>query len=134
MEFITGPFLWLWVVPLVINYQLAKNSGKNTTTVSLLTLLFSWLITISLFSTYLLNQEGEAHDYSGNNVCPICDRAFRSGDSSCFLCSINQQLQEGVLVLNNDNHCSYCNRQNRIDDISCYACGSDLQLQTQLSK
>ncbi|MDH4317239.1 MAG: hypothetical protein OEV64_02510 [Desulfobulbaceae bacterium] len=126
MEFITGPFLWLWVVPLFINYQLAKNRGKNPVTISILTLIFSWLITISLFSTYLLNQEEEPMEYHRDNTCPICNRSLRSSDSSCFLCSIQGQLQRGALVLQQGKCCTYCHRQNRMDDISCYTCGSDL--------
>lgn len=124
MDIQVGPLLILWVLPLIINYRLAKKQKKNIAFILLLTLCFSWVITIALFSVQLLFQMGDT-EYL-DRICPKCNRPFRNEDDSCFLCGIRKQLTHGSTSLRRGKACVNCHRVNRMEDDTCFACGHHL--------
>jgi hypothetical protein len=120
MEILSSPFIFLWILPLVINYFLAKSRGKNVALMLVLTLFFSWIITISLSCMQLV-----ADRYSPEligNTCPDCHRQYRSEDLSCIACHPDDQLVAQPAFVHNSKSCKKCGRQNRINDFACFAC------------
>ena len=122
MEIQIGPLVFLWILPLFINYYLAKNRKKNVAITLVLTLFFSWLITISLFSTYLLSNLGDTNPTE--KVCHRCGRFLRADDSVCYACSFGTQMNQSTVPIKEGKTCLKCH--NRLTDSACLACGSPL--------
>ncbi len=126
MEFLTSPFFFLWVLPLAINYFLAKSRGKNVALMLVLTLFFSWIITISLACMQLV-EERYSPELQGN-TCPDCHRQYRTEDLTCISCHPEDQLVTQPVFVQHGKSCKKCGRHNRIDDFSCFDCHAILPL------
>lgn len=126
MDFFSSPLIFLWVLPLIINYFLAKSRGKNVFLMLFLTLFLSWLITISLVCMQLV--EKRSSPLLEGNTCPICHRQYRSDDAACFICSLNNQLVEQPVHVQHGKICKNCGRHNRINDVACYSCNTLLSV------
>ncbi len=120
MDILTSPFLYLWVLPLIVNFFLARSRGKNVWLMLGLTLIFSWIITISLACLGLV-EDRYSPELEGNN-CPQCHRQYRSEDVACFICSASSQLVEQPVRVQAGKVCLQCGRHNRAEDFTCYQC------------
>ncbi len=126
MDLLSAPLFFLWILPLGINYYLAKNRGKNVALMLALTLIFSWLITISL-SCMQLVEDRYSPELLGN-TCPDCHRQYRAEDNSCITCHPENQLIEQPVFVQHGKTCQKCGRHNRTNDLSCYDCKTILPI------
>lgn len=125
MQIAIAILIFLWIIPLGINYVLARNQGENIRSILFRTLAFSWILTVILIFKlpgYIQTKSFGGADSDGR------DRIYRKEDYAFLTGFTGLEHLEHLATTSSSNRkvCMNCGRYNRGEDRKCFNCRAPL--------